>query len=213
MQIIVPKRYPALTPYDVLVFLIGPVIGGGDWQAKFITSFEEVRKKIWTHSFTEMFLPRIKFVVPCRWGSDHSLAEYFVTAYGTVPESAPYIVQRQTRWEREFLGKVLDGNDEGLVVCGLFLEDKNKPKPKEEGPYARDTYGELGEWTTVAYFKNATNFIIGYSEQFSGIGVRMANFELRFGIEAVKRHFRPTYTPELLAKWATKWIFNTYSVR
>lgn len=213
MQIIVPKRYPVLTPYDVLVFLIGPVTGGGDWQASLITSFEEERKKLWTYTFTEMFLPRIKFVVPCRWGSDHSLAEYFVTVYGIVPEGAPYIVQRQTRWEREYIGKILDGNDEGLIVCVLFPEDQNNPRPKEMGPYARDTYGELGEWTTVAYFKKASNFIIGYSGQFSGIDVRMANFELRFGTEVVKRHFRPTYTPELLAKWTAEWLFNKYTAR
>lgn len=69
MQIIVPKRYSSIVPTDFLIFLAGPVQGAGDWQRFVIEYFLTVSTvEKWSHTFRERILPRIKFVVPCRWG-------------------------------------------------------------------------------------------------------------------------------------------------
>jgi hypothetical protein len=88
MKILVPKRYGAHTAQDILIFLAGPVLGGGDWQRVMIEHFLNVSiRKLWPGSFIKYILPRVTFIVPCRWGSDHPLAKYFVRQYETIADS------------------------------------------------------------------------------------------------------------------------------
>lgn len=152
IRIVVPKRYVPVMPGDIIFYLAGPVRGGGDWQRFFIEGFLKGTERSWTHIFRTKMFPRIKFIVPCRWGTDHPLSEYFVTQYES-PSTGDQVLDSQTAMERLYLRSVIIQRNASKILFGLFPEDSNNPRPKDSGPYACDTYGELGRWTTIARYE------------------------------------------------------------
>ena len=144
MQIVIPKRYPALTPNTLIIFLAGPVLGGGDWQAQLIKAFIARAMQSWPTSFYDRVCKDILFVVPCRWTEDHELASHFVQVYEEMPKS-DHVTSSQTCWETWFLSGLAGGKVTGLIVFGLFPESKDNPR-SDGTPYAIDTYGEFARY-------------------------------------------------------------------
>jgi hypothetical protein len=129
MKIITPKfAYPASLINSPLFFLAGPVQGGDDWQAD--CAFMLLDK-----------LGDCHVAVPRSYSADHPLMPYIVSKMdGTFP--------RQLAWERNFLNLAGDPQwqKKGCILFWCPLESDMNPRPRLNGPYAQDTYGEIGEW-------------------------------------------------------------------
>lgn len=167
-----------------LYFLLGPIRGGGDWQAEAIRLLHEKD-------------PNCYIACPCRYDVRHSLSKYEIKptiiphddeSEEKTPEYAlPF--ENQTMWERYYL-KLASWH--GSIVCWLPNEDKKNPRPKEQGPYAQDTYGELGRWSIMSSDPQRfsidedskgrrINLTIGAEENFPGLSVIQKNFNADHG--------------------------------
>ena len=161
MRIIRPK-----TSVDVGVsqvfFLAGPVKGGDDWQAKMC---RELEKRI--HPEREFFV-----VVPCpSWDKNHRLAAFFCE------DDSKITFERQLDWERYYIPRAGSKNpseEPGCLVFWLPEESKENPR-KGKGPYARDTYGELGACRVLKSLYPAINLVVGAEEGFPGLDVFQRN--------------------------------------
>jgi hypothetical protein len=160
----------------------------------------------WSNSFRERVLPLIKFIVPCRWDETHPLAPYFTTVYEVVGESAPVLEKSQTRWEFHYLDEIISSNG-GLIIFGLFPESKENPRT-DDLPYAGDTRGEIGRWSTLAKSKEHNNIIFGLHHEFLGQEVMTKNFQLQFGDEWVDEHCVTVSNPQELADMIAEELSN-----
>jgi len=107
-------------------FLGGPIQGGDDWQAEAIKLLMQKD-------------PDCYIVCPCRYNDSDELYKFLWK-----PQGAPLLFQSQTKWERYYLHEAAI---HGCVIFWLPVESKTKPRKKEDGPYGRETYGELGRWS------------------------------------------------------------------
>lgn len=148
-----------------LYFLAGPIRGADDWQAKAI---KLIREKD----------PNCYIACPCRYGNGHPLYQY---SMDYVSEDT-ILFHNQTTWERYYL-KIAASR--GAVIFWLPEESKTNPRKKEDGPYARDTYGELGRWSVISARakrppyparEETVNLVIGAEENFPGLSVIQKNF-------------------------------------
>lgn len=169
MSIIVPKRWistqeiwdgAAMRP---LIFLVGPVRGGADWQTHM---YRLIRKQ----PRTEQAI----VAIPCRWGAGHALEEKFLKG----PSNC---FARQLDWERHFLELAALGRGPGCIVCWLPLESETEPHPGPE-PYGMDTRGELGEWRMRMKFEGA-RLVLGAHPEFHGISQIQRNFSAVLGYD------------------------------
>lgn len=177
MKIILPKRYPTMPPSNYYFFVAGPVLGGGDWQAKFIAAFMARAKQTWTNSFYDRVIDHIRFVVPCRWGEEHPLALNFETTFDevTTANGREELICSQTFWENYFLSDIVHCRVPGQVVFGLFKESKEAPRT-DGLPYAGDTRGEIGRWLTEMKYSDREDTVRLYAESdFPGLPVMMKN--------------------------------------
>ncbi len=188
--IVIPKQYVAIKPTDILLFLAGPVRGGKDWQHQCIKAFIEGATFFWTDTLREKVFGRLKIIVPCRWGKEHHLAAHFATTYEEVTSGSDYQVS-QTAMERFYLSAAINQGNGSRIVFGLFEEDEENPRPKDEGPYAQDTYGEIGRWSVVANYTDSPCVRIGYQ----------ANFPR---VKTIKRN--------LLNDWRSSWHHHVFEV-
>ena len=203
MQIIVPKRYVGLTPFDIVVFLAGPVLGGESWQQETIEYFVTTSVRRWPVSYCERILPRIKFVSPCRWGDNHPLARYFVSQYSVI-DAKGVIEAGQTYMEIHYLLHILrrqvSGKPNGLAFFGLFPESKQNPRT-DGVPYATDTRGELGRYTTLAKYEGTLDSLfIGVHPDFV-LGATRSNLQYFSGDGWLKSNWREIYNSQNLADW------------
>lgn len=169
-----------------LYFLAGPIRGADDWQAKAI---ELLHQKD----------PFCYIACPCRYDINHPLSRFQIKPTELprstdhkreLPEYAlPF--ENQTMWERYYLEHA---SCFGSVIFWLPCESKENPRKKEDGPYARDTYGELGRWSIrhassgKGGFSNQylsagshLNLVIGAEEGFPGLGVIKKNLDADHG--------------------------------
>mgnify|MGYP001571881956 CR=1 FL=1 len=156
IKIILPKTYYEDKNYsdDPVFFLAGPIKGGEDWQQK---CFNELKKHI--NAFT--------VVIPCTYDSNHNLFVYRVSGDEN-------IIHRQTLWERYYLKKVAERKN-GCIIFWLPCESKLNPR-KDGSPYARDTYGELGEWRGRMINNPDLHIVIGAESGFPGLSQIQVNF-------------------------------------
>lgn len=127
MDLVLPKtrvldlgqRYEQPTFY-----LGGPIRGGGDWQAKAIGLL--MRKE-----------PDALIFCPSRYTESHALFRYRLAGDET-------FFKRQTDWESRYMGYAAREAKKRCLIFWLPCESESDPRPKEEGPYAQDTYRELG---------------------------------------------------------------------
>lgn len=210
MQIIIPKRYVGIMPVDIVIFLAGPVLGGGDWQREVIKHFIDSSTNSWSCTFKQRIFPRLKFVVPCRWGESHPLAKFFASQYST-PE-AKGVEAGQTYWEIQYLLHILkpriQGRKNGFVFFGLFPEDKIEPR-KDGVPYATDTRGELGRYETLAkYEETRDSLFVGAHPDFI-LGATMSNLQY-FSSEWLKSNWREINSPRNLADWIARVLWDEF---
>ena len=163
MRIIVPKIMNDFDKRLPLFFLAGPVLGGGDWQTKMCLELQ-----------SQMRNREFYVVVPCRWPEGHELSPFFALGNGQTFES-------QTAWERVLLKKAGLGN-RGCIIFWLGCESKTEPRSDGQ-PYARDTYGELGEWRGRKIKNPNVKVVIGGEVDFPGLRVIKRNYDLALGIE------------------------------
>ncbi len=154
-----------------LYFLAGPIRGAKDWHAEAIRI---ISKKD----------PGAYIVCPSRYNVNHELYK-FSFEYTQSVEDFP----NQTLWERHFLAQA---SYYGCVVFWLPEEDKNNPRKKEKGPYAQDTYGELGRWSLISAhqlypinfrYDNHINLVIGAEAGFPGLSVIEKNYAADHNLE------------------------------
>ncbi len=151
-----------------LYFLAGPIRGAADWQAKAIQRLTELD-------------PHCYIACPCRYDYKHELFQFHIPATKLPSETdderepVEYALEfeNQTMWERHYLEQAAQY---GSVIFWLPCEDKENPRKKEDGPYARDTYGELGSWRIISS-RSEVNLTIGAEKDFPGITVIQKNFD------------------------------------
>lgn len=156
MKIVLPNTYCESVDYscDPIFFFAGPVDGGGNWQQR---CFKELQKHL--SVFTA--------VIPCKYDANHSL-----TAYKVVGDEDRF--SRQTLWERHYL-QITAMRTNGCIIFWLACESKDNPR-KDGSPYARDTYGELGEWRGRMMNNPNLHVVIGAEVGFPGLSQIRANF-------------------------------------
>jgi hypothetical protein len=172
MRILLPKIHVRLTEIDgPLFFLMGPILGGGDWQTKACLHL------------LGTYLPGFTVVVPCRWKADHPLSQYFI--------EGEQMVGSQVQWERYWLSEAGTLKRKGCIIAWLPCEDPTHPSDDGQ-PYARDTYGELGEWRGHLYHSPRHHFSLGMEPEFPGGGVIRKNFDLSLGSDSAPFLISPT---------------------
>jgi hypothetical protein len=162
MPIFVPKQIVPLspTPESPLLFLAGPIRGGGDWQADMA---ETILKRE----------PSALVACPSRWGSEHRLVAHFHQPFTKADN-------RQLVWERHYLKQSgLDANVPGCIIFWLGLESVTNPHPGPE-PFAMDTRREMGKFTAFAEMMNV-RMVVGGDRRFYGLDVILFELSEAFG--------------------------------
>jgi len=162
MTIYLPKQIVSITPTikSPLLFLAGPIRGGGDWQADMA---EVIMKQE----------PSSLITCPSRWGKEHRLASYFYKPFSQA-------FNRQLVWERHYLEQAgLEPDVHGCVIFWLGLESSENPHPGP-APYAMDTRREIGKFTAYAEMRD-TRLVVGGDPSFHGLDVIL--YELSEAIE------------------------------
>jgi hypothetical protein len=187
MKIILPNTLVDLNfNYGHLFFFAGPVRGGGDWQTK---ACIEMMK----------YLPNFHGVVPCRYQEGQSRLLNF-----REPGKENYF-DRQLTWERHYLDIA---GPLGCIIFWLPCEDKTFPRTPEDGPYAMDTRGELGEWRGRLMHDSNLRVVIGAEPDFPGISQIQRNFNF-----ATKSEFPIYKTLEETIEAAVKKLSENKHVR
>lgn len=140
MKILIPKGY--VDPHTIvtkgapLIFLAGPVRGGGEWQ---VTMAQILKAK----------MRAVVVAIPSRWDSKtHKLRNYFLE-----PEDDGHF-PRQLAWEQFYLKQAGYKAEYGCVLFWLPPESKIEPHHGPE-PYAMDTRRELGKWGALMKYEHA----------------------------------------------------------
>jgi len=160
-----------------LYFLGGPISGGGDWQAIAIDIISKLD-------------PGCYIACPRNYSTEHWL---FKSSVQLVCENLKNVLEfpNQTLWERYYLPRA---SYYGAIIMWLPCEDEIKPRIIN-GPYAQDTYGELGSWRVksanphVFSFERGkmrrhfhrVNLVVGAESNFPGLKTIQKNFDDEFG--------------------------------
>src|SRR6266403_4758892 len=123
---------PSSTPGERVYFLAGPIRGADDWQAKAIKLLHEKD-------------PNCYIACPRRYDETHELYQFSLDPPLDGVRTTAFF--SQTMWERNYLEMAAE---RGAIIFWLPEESKTNPRKKEDGPYARDTYGELGRWSVIS---------------------------------------------------------------
>lgn len=157
MKIVLPKTLCEYDPqYGPFFFLAGPVLGGGDWQARGVA-------EIARHT------PYFYAALPCRYRLEHPL--YRFRAVGSDDH-----FDRQLSWERHYLSLAAT---RGCLIFWLASEDQNDPRI-DGLPYAMDTRGELGEFRG-RLMHEPLRIVIGAVPDFPGLSQIQRNFDQALG--------------------------------
>lgn len=146
MRIYLPKTLSVVDfDYGPFFFLAGPVRGGGDWQHKFC-------------SMLRGYIPNFTAALPCRYNEDHPLMPHSI--HGHMGE-----FDHQTFWERHYLEIAAE---KGCLVFWLPEESRVHPRGAD-GPYGRDSYGEIGEWRGRLMHDSSLRIVMGAEPGFPGL--------------------------------------------
>ncbi|HTH92932.1 MAG TPA: hypothetical protein VL576_00405 [Candidatus Paceibacterota bacterium] len=177
MKLLLPKRVYGevlginITPKqgERIYFLAGPIRGADDWQKEAVKLLAEKD-------------PHCYVACPRRYDESHELYHLSESVQGSILHFS-----RQTLWERYYLDRAARS---GCIIFWLPCESATNPRKKEDGPYARDTYGELARWSmckactvTPDHYKffdkerpEHVNIAIGAEGNFPGLDVIYENF-------------------------------------
>lgn len=162
MPIYIPKQIVPLSPTleSPLLFLAGPIRGGGDWQA-------DMAETILNRE------PSALITCPSRWDSEHRLATHFYQPFSKADN-------RQLVWERHYLKQAgLESGVPGCIIFWLSLESSNHPHPGPE-PFAMDTRREIGKFTAFAEMMDV-RMVAGGNRGFHGLDVILFELSEAFG--------------------------------
>lgn len=157
MHLILPKTHPVLEEHRGLpmFFLAGPILGGGDWHIP----------------MSELLIKRFEHLIivnPSRY-------QHFHPFYGYRMSGEENRFERQTDWERHYLGQAAEMWPNGCIIFWL-AEQK---EPRQDGkPYAMDTRGEIGEWRGHMMHAPRLRVVMGAEKNFPGLSQIRRNFEL-----------------------------------
>jgi hypothetical protein len=149
----------AKEPIEPFFFLMGPILGGNGWQQKACLEIEK-------------HVPDATIAVPCRWERDHPFYKYFI--------GSDTFTTEQLSWERKYLELAGEKASDGCIIVWLPCESKKNPR-NDGQPYARDTYGELGEWRGRLIHNPNLRITIGAESEFPGIDVIRRNYAQALG--------------------------------
>lgn len=159
MQLILPKAYVSDERlYSPVIFLAGPIAGGDNWRWK-------------ACSLLQRALIGVTLVDPC-----YSEAHPY---YAYRPDSDNGVFYHQTDWERYYLERAAK---RGCILFWLPCESKTAPRV-DGHPYARDTYGEIGEWRARLAADPSVRMVIGAHPDFPGLKIISRNFRGALGRE------------------------------
>ena len=147
VKILLPDTYVNI-PVTRLYFTAGPILGADDWQATAIKLFAQYDSECY-------------IACPCRYDDTHPLYQYRAMP----PEDASEH-SNQTYWERYYIRMSMHT---GCLIFWLPRESRIAPRPKDQGPYAQDTYGEIGRYFTHKIYSPNLQVVLGYEEGFPGI--------------------------------------------
>jgi hypothetical protein len=169
-KVILPKRlaHPHSTPHP-LFFLAGPVRGGGDWQWRCTL---ELERQLGEQDFS-VAIPYHD--LPNRQPSHPAMISLAEPAAG-----GDAYFERQLNWEHHYLSMAAAG---GCLVIWLQCQDMSDPRPEGSGPYAQDTYGELGEWRSELGHNPKLRVVVGAQNDFHGLSQIQRNFSRRVGYD------------------------------
>jgi hypothetical protein len=145
-----------------LFFIAGPVWGGDDWQHE---AFKLLARKI----------PKFTAAIPIRYKADHPLQNFRLAGN----ESA---FPRQLNWERYYLKMAAEDKD-ACVVFWFAKESASNPRPRENGPYGQDSYGEVAEWRGRMMDNPGFKVVVGGDPSFPGLDTIRRNFCLALKID------------------------------
>lgn len=164
MKIIVPKRYVSMSEADSICFLMGPVLGGGEWQMdalSIIAKYDEQHMHIFV-------------------ATPHPMRDLHPLWSNIEKDQDDQRFDRQLTWERYYLERASRSREKGGIICWLPCENKNNPR-NDGNPYARDSYGEIGEWRGRMMVDPGIRFTIGADPAFPGLDIIRRNFRLALG--------------------------------
>jgi hypothetical protein len=151
MKLILPKTHVFPDRSMPFFFLAGPIRGGGDWQTRIMESL----LRTVGNDFT--------IANPSRYPLNHP-------AHHLRESGDETYFKRQLEWERFYLEYAAKYAPCGAILFWLGREDREKPRT-EDLPYARDTYGELGEWRGRMMHDPSLRVLIGADPDFPGLDV------------------------------------------
>lgn len=160
INLILPNDLVKIPEGARVYFLAGPIRGGGDWQKQMIETLAIIDLGCY-------------IVCPRRYKDNHPMAKHRLAT-----NDDSFSFSRQTLWERYYMNITAR---RGCLIFWLPVEDAQNPRPKDQGPYAQDTYGELGMWRTLASLDKSIKLVIGAEECFPGLSVLKANLDADFG--------------------------------
>lgn len=144
-----------------LYFLAGPIKGGGDWQAKAIQLLQQKD-------------PFCYIACPHSYDIHHELFKY------QMPPTEALCFENQTMWERYYMERA---SWFGSIIFWLPCEDKQNPR--KNGPYARDTYGEIARCSVKSSKPEIFSFNKGYNRRFNVIIGAEKDF---LGLNGIKKN-------------------------
>jgi hypothetical protein len=148
------------------LFFFGGPERGSDWKPAMIAEFQHCK-----------WLTRPVLALPTRWRPPHPLARLF----SPLPNR---FFGRQLDWEQHYM--TLAGFPEPVGLrqgCIVFwLGEQTLPRSPEDGPYAQDTYGEIGRWIVHKKYNPGVRLVIGADPKFHGLSqiARNANYDLGY---------------------------------
>jgi hypothetical protein len=153
MKFILPKSLCPEVKIDMpLFFLAGPVRGGGDWQNRAVELISKRKDDCY-------------IVNPWRYPEEH-------WTHSLATEGGDNHFHSQTMWERHYLEIA---SRLGCILFWLGCEDIRNPRSKEDGPYARETYGEIGRWSVRLANDHNLRVVFGADPNFPGLKQIKAN--------------------------------------
>lgn len=190
VKVLIPKRWIPVADMSStgivrpLIFLGGPIRGGGDWQHQMCLALHD-----------QPCIENCVIACPCRWDKwegGHPLAEHFL-------EGRENFFTDQLDWEEHYLALAGTHKNPGCIIFWLGCESEQYPHPGPE-PYAMDTRRELGEWKMRMKLQNG-RVVIGADRRFYGLSQIHRSFSRELGYDL------PLYeTIEATAKAAAKMV-------
>lgn len=166
MKILIPKNKHIINPKGgPLFFLAGPVRGGHDWQRD---CYELLCQK----------LQNFYAAIPYYHKPGTQTFSLLEKAEPGESNLAPFA--RQLDWERKYMEIAVKI---GCLIFYLPEESLIEARPKEEGPYATDTRGEIARWSVHKHYHPEFRMVVGAEPQFHGLSQIQRNLSADMGYE------------------------------